>query len=239
MQKGQWGGTLSGHAFDLQDWALALPAPYDPWVEKWIIGGNERYVLRSSSFEQAQDSVAAWEGAKALTQKLNGAFAIYLRAQSLVIEGVAERMPDGVVRQHAIVAGVGIHARSRAAAISASTQIGPSTVQMWLELADNDGLVEDLLMHQSQAPNWYDLYKAYEVIRALCARGVSLPDRPWAPPKNDLSSFTHTANYYRHSQAHSARQSPPANPMGLDIAKEMIRVMATAVLTDLSKVTDP
>jgi hypothetical protein len=239
MDEGHWGGTLLGHDFDLQDWALALTPPYDPWIEKWIVGETERYVLRSSCFERAQDSVAVWESAKALAQKLNGAFAIYLRAQPLSIEGTAKRLPDGAIQQHAIVAVGSAHGRGRASAISASIQIGPSTVQTWLQLAENDDLIEDLLMHQAQPANWYDLYKAYEVIRALCARGTSLPERAWAPPKPDISSFTHTANYYRHSLAHPSRQSPPENPMRLETAGEMIRAMATAVLKDVSASSRP
>src|ERR1700721_315576 len=111
-----------------------------------------------------------------------------------MVESIAERRPDGGVGHH-IVFEVGAgYGRVRVGTISASRQKGPTTVQRWLELANQKDLVDDLLIHQSGEPNWYTLYKAYEVIRTLCGGQRALEKRAWCPPK--LQCFTHTANLY-------------------------------------------
>jgi hypothetical protein len=96
-------------------------------------------------------------------------------------------------------------------------------------------IASDLLIHQSEAANWYDLFKSYEVIKTLCGSQRDLEKRPWSPPENKLSNFRHTANSYRHSRAHPSREAPPLSPMPIEEAKEMIRTMADKVLQEKSK----
>lgn len=232
MSSRQWGGVLAGHPFDLQDWTEALPSPHEPWVERWDIGGVQRVLLRSTGFQRLEDSTAVWEATKLLTNRLNGAFATHRRAEPLTVEGVAERRPDGTIGQHVIMAVGAAHARARAGSLSAP-QVGPTEVQRWLQMADQNELVEDLLIHQSAPANWYDLYKSYEVIRRLCGGQRKLLKRSWSPPADTLSNFTHTVNSYRHSRAHSSREELPKDPMPFDEAKEMIRTMADKLLQEL------
>jgi len=44
----RWGVTLAGHPFDLAAWAQCLPPGFDPSVEREVLAGQERFVLRSS-----------------------------------------------------------------------------------------------------------------------------------------------------------------------------------------------
>jgi hypothetical protein len=225
-----WGALLSGHVLDLQDWRETLLPPHAPWAEQWIINNTPRLVLRSSDFDQFEDSLAVWNAAKLLTTRLNGAFAAHSNAEPLSVEGIAERRSDGTIGQHAIFAVGAAHARARAGSLSASAQIGPTAVQRWIELADQSDLVDDLLIHQSGEPNWYNLYKAFEVIRQLCGGQRALEQRPWCPP--ELSRFTHTANIYRHSSAHPSHNNPPATPMSLSEAMNIIRAMTNEAMKE-------
>jgi len=68
--------------------------------------------------------------------------------------------------------------------------------------------------------------------RKLCGNGTPLKERSWCPPEAQITAFTHTANFYRHSLAHPARRNPSKKPMLLFEATEMIRLMATGVLMD-------
>lgn len=234
MSTRQWGGVLIGHLFDLQDWTEELVAPHDPWVEKWEIGGTPRVLLRSVGFAQIEDGMVVFETAKLLTKRLNGAFATLRRGQPLAVEGVAERRPDGSIGQHTIFAVGSAQVRARAGSLSA-LPVGPTEVQQWLQLAQENNLVEDLLIHQSEPANWYDLWKSYEVIRKLCGGQHELTKRPWSPPKAKLENFGHTANSYRHSLAHSSREALPQNPMPIDEAKELIRTMADKLLQQMAR----
>ena len=227
------GAILSGHPFDLQDCLESLPLPHDPWVEKWKIGETECFILRSNGFAQLQDNTAIWEAAKLLTIRINGALAAFRKAELLTIDGIAERQADGTTTKH-IIFGVGsAHVRARAGAISPSPPAGPTLVQQWLDLANKNDLVEDLLMHLSVPPNWYDLYKAYEVIRGLSGGEKRLWARDWCPSDKTLSGFKHTANVYRHSLTHPSRQNPPSNPIPIYEAREMILSMAKHILQEL------
>jgi hypothetical protein len=204
-----------------------------------MVGDAERHVLRSKDFEDVPESQEAHERAAFLVARLNGAFATRTRAQPLLLQGVAEKLPDGTIRRHVVMAVAGVHARARAGAISFGNAAppAPSMIQAWVALADRDDLVDDLLVHQSQAANWYDLYKVFEDVRKLCdTAGKPLRQRNWCPPDAQITAFTHTANFYRHSLAHPARRNPPKKPMLLPEAAEMIRLMATGVLTERSSV---
>lgn len=108
--------------------------------------------------------------------------------------------------------------------------MGPTSVQRWLLLAGQSELVEDLLVHLSAAPNWYDLYKAYEVIKKLSGGLGPLKARSWCPPQQALSNFSHTANLYRHSPAHASRMASSSKPMELAEANDLIRTMACHVM---------
>lgn len=207
---------------------MLLP-PHEPWVERWLVGGAERAVLRSSHFDQLNNSVAIWEAAKLLAIRINGAFATHARSEPVAVEAVVERRSDGSIGLHAIVAAGSIRARSRVS-FSSSSPSGPTAVQQWLELADINELVEDLLRHQSAQPNWYDLYKAFEVVRKLCGGQRALEQRPWCPL--ELSEFTHAANFFRHSRAHSSHEKRPT--MTVDRAEQIVRALAAAVLVELS-----
>jgi hypothetical protein len=231
---GSWGAVLTGHTFDLQDWTDALGSPHEPWVEKWRIADIDRLVLRSTGFDQLADSTEVWETAKLLIVRLNGLFATLMRGQPLTIDGVAERHPDGYVDKHIVIAVGTAYARARAGSISTTLpQQGPTTVQRWFQLADRNELVEDLLIHMSAAPNWYDLYKSYEAIKNLSGGQRLLEKRSWCPPKDILSTFTHTANTYRHSLAHSARSNSPLTPMPIHKASDIVRSMANGILQEL------
>jgi len=236
MQARTWGGVLEGHTIDLADWREALIPPFDPWIELWVIGDSERHVLRSKGFEDVLDSQDAHARATILVAKLNGAFAIRTRAEPVILQGVADKSPDGTIRQHVVVALGGAQARGRAGAISSGNAAppAPSTIQTWLALADRDDLVDDLLVHQSKAANWYDLYKVFEDVKKLCDTGEPLKQRSWCPIDAQITAFRHTANFYRHSLAEPSQRNPPKKAMLLSEASEMIRLMATGVLMDLS-----
>lgn len=225
-----WGATLSGHAFDLQDWKESLLPPHEPWVEEWILNETSRLVLRSSIFENFTNGADVWNAAKALVVRLNGALAVHNRSQSLTVEGVMERRLDGSFGQHVIFAPGAAHGRTRVGGISTGPQIGPTSVQKWLELADRNELIDDLLMHQSGEANWHDLYKAYELVKELCGGQAGLEMRAWCPLR--LGLFRHTANLFRHSSAHSSHQNPPAQPMPLPEAVALVRTMTGFVLRE-------
>ena len=219
------GAVLGGHVFDLSDWGEALLPPDDPSIEKWPIGDTERFILNSRDFGDVNDLQEAYERASLLIAKLNGAFITRSDTQPVTLQRIAERSLDGTFRQMVSVTIAGAHARARAGSISFgnSATKGPSTVQKWIELSDRNGLVDDLLMHESKPSNWYDLYKVFEDVRKLCSQGLVLSKRSWCPPKRDLENFKHTADYFRHSLAHPARRNPPPTPMTLEEARTMVR----------------
>ena len=49
---------------------------------------------------------------------------------------------------------------------SEPTEPHPSDAEKWLELSADDPNVSEALHFLSRAPDWFDLYKAYEVVRS-------------------------------------------------------------------------
>lgn len=108
----------------------------------------------------------------------------------------------------------------------------PSLLPVQLQLATSDPTVDDALYFLQRAdPDWVELYKAYEIVRADVGK---IEDHSWAS-KRELSRFTGTANHPNAAgrTARHARMSTPAlpDPMTLQDARALIRRVVRAWIT--------
>lgn len=103
----------------------------------------------------------------------------------------------------------------------------------WLTLSESDDDVADMLMYLSREANWFDLYKAHEMITKLIGgqrQMLRQPRRAWVQKEKD-DQFYLTANWYWHS---SAEAKKPLVLMELNAAHKYIRDLVRRVLTSLS-----
>jgi len=96
----RWAVELTGHAFDVQDWAEALPPPGDPCGERQ----GETFILRWSGLESASTAGEVHERAPAILDQLNGAMFIARKSRPLRLTGgIIEFRPDGTRGRHVVM----------------------------------------------------------------------------------------------------------------------------------------
>ena len=230
-----WAVLLHGNDKDMNVWHNLLQQPYDPIVQQ--IPHIEGFILRCAEFTEMTSAGEVLERARIIIDDLNGALRVTSGAGRISFNGLAEVMTDGTIQRTAYIEGVHfIEFVSQIAMVTTGgtpSPPGPSLAQKWIQLAATNDIVADMLRHFGNEPSWYDLYKTYEGVQALCEDFVKSNKRPWTPSKPTLTLFRRTANYYRHGLPHEARKNPPSKLMHFDEAREMIRRMVYGIMTDL------
>jgi hypothetical protein len=171
-----WIGKLSGHEFDLADWQLVLKAPFDPTCERISHTESVIWVLRSRSFDNLQTPDEVRLRALALIERLNGALQVECRGEPLVFDGVGRIDEAGQIQLFQF-AEAHIRGRSRLSAVGQVLNPNgnivpppspdPSQAQRWLEAAESDDEIADMLTFAGRSDNWFDIYKALELAKRL------------------------------------------------------------------------
>jgi hypothetical protein len=226
---------------DIVTWAVELQGDQidrDAMV-RMFSQGDFRVVNEESSFGPATFLHSKWfdgvntvtevmDIARPLVAKMNGAMRVFNRSEALVPGRLVSIHRNGG-RGAAIVAGTG-HFRLRGATLSATgVVIGAdgkvkedadrrSVVRTWIELAQRDEHVADVLAFLSAEPGWFELYKAFEEVQASCGGRQPLYSEGtrWTT-KDDVNRFAMTAHHYRH-----ANSPLPDNPMTIDEARNWL-----------------
>jgi hypothetical protein len=101
-------------------------------------------------------------------------------------------------------------------------------MQRWLQAAQANDDVADLLRYIGSADNWYDLYKAFEMVEAIAGRLPKLR-RILGRDAARYRVARQTANFYRH-----ARVSRPLKIVSLKEARSVlvysVRIIAARIL---------
>lgn len=218
----RWGAAVTGHKFDLQDWADDLKGPFEPYVlmvarpdsppVTTLVGGDLRHCSTSEE---------AYVIAVSLVRRLSGLIGAHRNADRVQFDGIIEFMPDGSFVHHKY-ATASFRGRSRFSA--RGTAVGgspmpPEASYAQLALSTTSQALLDALEHFDRADNWPDLYKAFEALKSHVGDMTQLKALGFSGKKLDL--FSHTANsLFRHDR--SATQPPPSQPMEFREAKRLI-----------------
>jgi len=231
-----WGAVLEGHQFDLADWCEVLAAPYDPWVDVVDHAGAEIHVLRSAVLDDAADESDARLRALPLIEKLNGAALLSRNTESVNFGGIA-RIDNGRAVTIAKFASGDAAGRSRmkgyAVVLNSEGEIIPqvrtrSDPQRWIATAEGNDIVADLLVNLARANNWYDLYKAIELVQRLAGGQHALENR-LGSKEADWEGARLTANYFRHARAYR-----PAQLTDFAVAKRLVILVANEILRGIA-----
>ena len=228
--------VLSGNQSDLDDWAIAFPPPHEPWVEWKEIFGSRRLLLHSSEFaDLGSDELRRY--AMSMVDRLNGAVRASCKNGLVECFGVYEEFPNSKTGLRAYCE-TGTYVIAYADRAKYDPAIGPdgiSRAQRWYALARSNELVADLLRHLHKDASWFDLYKAYEDVSKLCGGDSALLSKPWGPSSKELRRFKHTANAFRHSVAHAAREKPPKSPMSIKDAASFLQQIVDGYIGETSR----
>lgn len=231
MEK-RWALALQGDGFDLEDAELLFRDGSAIKVEKVDdLAGRTWTALFAHAFEDAVSAADVNEMGRAIVDRLNGV--LFVRdpgRKPVTINAVLSWQtadppkPAGFVG-HGFLAGTfAARSRMRGSLSDACESVAPPMTPLppereWLSNSFTDTALEDVLTHLRGAPDWFDLWKAFEVMRAdiqdrSCKRPWHQTGVAW-PRKEEVDRFTGSVNHHRHSRAHPAARIPAAERMGL------------------------
>ncbi|MDN3564177.1 hypothetical protein QWZ14_07295 [Paeniroseomonas aquatica] len=207
-----WAYALQGDRTDLDD-AELLWTGDGPFRISRIQNplGEEYMALFADKFNGLSSAIEVENIASTVLHRINGLlFLRDIHRAPLRSAGILERLTDGTYARHAVVKGAVLVGRIR---IHGTGVVGDSYAaksphpveQAWLAQAMADNTLSDVLIFLQDAPGWFDLWKAFEMMRDdVQIRSNRLPwhktDVAW-PSQTAMDRFEQTANHYRHSRA--------------------------------------
>jgi hypothetical protein len=201
---------LEGHPFDLEQLRSAFDTGPLQVREIDLPNRGGTTVLRAREFDALPSGVEVQESARRIVAQLNGALFAADADRSVVRMGaIYARSRDGIWGQGTTYGSAAIEVgndrtRATAVVVGADGVPRPETEQKprqssWIALAEADGpdpnSVVDVLHALAGDPDWFDLWRVYELI---CGDQRALPN--W--PHDQVKWFTQTATRYRHSPSH-------------------------------------
>jgi hypothetical protein len=211
----RWAVALEGDAFDIED-ARDLFAQSDDVIQVRIIEvapDRNPTVLLAKEFESLTNSSEVFEASSRIFDFLNGIMFLRDVARKPLRPGaVHERQEDGrwsggTQYAKAVLAGRG-RARASTEVLrgpDSSPQLPPPPPPhtIWMTEATQDDTLADVLTFLRGEPDWFDLYKAFELMRDDISRklGQHKYEQMGWPAKTKLDEFSESAQVHRHSRA--------------------------------------
>jgi hypothetical protein len=217
-------------------WQHQLQPPFYPYVERVGDGEAGTWVLRSDLFDGLGNAEEVRGRAVPLIEQLNGAQRLGQDVQPVRFNGVGHIDDNGKLSITVFAEG---YAEGNAISIAVAEVrdaqgnliVAPpraSEMQRWLQAAQANDDVADLLRYVGSADNWYDLYKAFEMVEAI-AGDLHKLRKILGRDAARYRVARQNANFYRH-----ARESRPSEIVSLKEARSVlvhsVRFIATRVL---------
>lgn len=244
--KNRWGVALMGHKFDIAD-ALEYWGSSDGVVRIVRVQDN-RGAAVAGLFADGLDRLSAAaevaRHAQLLLDRVNGAlFVRNPRRQPIAIADVFEKAPleaPGVaVYQYRAVlqakaGGFRLRMRGALSAVATGGSAAPASVpreRYWIDASLSDHALGDVLIFLRGEPGWFDLWKAFEMMRDDVQRRANV--KRWErtsvawPAPDEMDRFEATANLHRHSRARRI-EKPAKGWMSLEEATPFVARLVDA-----------
>jgi hypothetical protein len=235
-QQFRWALQLSAPQLDIEDAIAWCGSNSDPTIRSLGSDAIPLFVLTSPQMEVLDNAREVEDVATRLLAIVNGVlFVLEPDRVPLASVGVVERRADGKWNHH--VTSVGVMAgRSRASAAGMAIVGGqpspqhtrPAPALRWSTAAQTDQVVSDVLRYLSRKPDWFNFYKAFELMRDDINQrtgGQHRHEQMGWPAKKRLDHFTLSAQVYRHAPPWDGGYTP-TNAMPLGEATRLVRALA-------------
>jgi hypothetical protein len=234
-----WAIELIGSRIDLDDFRLALKAPFSPWIEDYSTAEGTVHLLRSKNWEKLAEASHVFRDATRMIERLNG--------EALLLDNDAQPVKLGKImkfdangkRESIVFAITGElrvtlgNARAKARRIFVNDGPPPppeeSNTQRWCVEADNNEILSNLFSHLTRADNWFDLYKSAELLRRL-AKGERSLKKILSSDWKKWELVWRTANCHRHAPDPIKYPWPPS-PADLKESRQFILSIIPRLLT--------
>ena len=235
----RWALELTGEGFEIADATALYGENSDPEIQNLDAGERTITLLTSPQLDTLTSSDEVEQVARRLLGLVNGVlFVMEPSRVPLAPVGVRERKAEGGWIHYGRASA---HGRARARAVGVAIVGGvpspehmrPSPALRWSAEAQSDDGVGDVLKYLSGTPEWFNFYKAFELMREDINQRLGGQHRQeqigW-PAKDILDHFTCSAQVYRHSPAKWPQGYSPANAMHLREATQFIQSCAATWL---------
>jgi hypothetical protein len=226
----EWVVRLQGNNSDLQELSKSLNS-----AELCITEENDKFLLKSSSFNQLDDANEVKEKAEELLPLICGAArAAFRMRRQLVVDAVIKINDDGTREPINFLSDTVYPSSSTNLTITRNNgtveeihQADP--IPGWINIAQNDDNVAKVLRLMGKgAIDWVGLYRIYDVIEHDVGGIPNIVSNGWTS-RNQIERFRHTANSVgaigdlaRHGVE---RTMPPPNPMSFSEAESFINTI--------------
>lgn len=224
-----WAVYIRGSSIDLDDLRHSLKKPFDPWVEDVSQeAGDAGLVLRSSTWDALTEAREVNAQAGRMIAILNGAKPLQDRDSKPFEMGGLVRFDEIGNRHYVLITGTG-NIRLEGCRLRASGVVGDgpptppqeSELQRWIKAAEIDEYRAELFVHLGRLDNWFDIYKAAELLKKIVGGHHALEKALAKTGEWDLmDKVWQTANYNRHAPGLSNRLPKP--PAELDEARQYL-----------------
>jgi len=227
--------ALEGDRIDLDEACFWFGTHGNIRVCNIHIPPNDKTVLLSTEFDKLADDGQIYSSAHRILDHINGLlFLDDVQRKPIIPQGVVHRRADNGnwgVTIH--LAAVHINVRSRVRVRSgASEQLAPPRATRLLQEAARDDVVAEVLTFLRSAPDYFELYKAFERMKADIEDrlGGGSPSRIGWPGSRRLAHFTQSATVYRHARHKWPRNYDMTKAMSLRDARKFVRELAAVWL---------
>lgn len=231
MVSAGWALELRGSRVDLDDVREKLKPPFDPWVEEYGEGGENMLLLRSNAWKGLASTGDMMAEAARLIDHINGALLLEDANAQLISHGITLCFGEDGGRLPVVIAakanitlkGFRVRARGVVGAGSPEEEPSASIMQVRLQKADKEPIMSDLLTFITRADNWFDLFKAMELVERLIggeARAQAI--------SSEWKRVRQTANRHRH--APSPKHTLPRNPPQVPEARAVLLAVASTAV---------
>jgi hypothetical protein len=225
-----WAVEIHGEQIDVNDLRAVLIPGFDPWIENY----EDKVLIRSKQFANLVEAGEVAASAGLLLRMLHGAVLLEQSDARAVSVGEIFKFGSGGTREQIAIKGAAniemasARARGYATVLRADgTREKPreSKTQKRLRAAVTSTAKADLLVHLARSDNWYDLYKAMEIVRGLkggerqliaaLAQDWVQWDRVWKE-----------ANHHRHAASVGPTTRPASPPSFNDAFSFVLQTIA-------------
>jgi len=239
-----WAMAVEGAKIDVND-AVSLFNDHPDISIRYTTGSDDSplLVLTSPQLDALEQAHQVQETADRLLALVNGAlFVLEPAREPLRGCGIRRRRHNGTWDDHIVIAAAFMMLRSRSSATfigaalvdgkEAPEALRPPPATRWITAAQLDQVIADVLCYLNAEPDWFTLYKAFEMMRRdINCRlgGQHRQEQAGWPPKTELDHFTLSAGVYRHAPPWDGDYTP-AIAMPLHAARRFVQKLASSWL---------
>jgi hypothetical protein len=227
--------ALDGEQIDFDDACMFFSEDIGIQIKRLHIPPNDKVVLLADDLNGLTDDGQIYSSAKRLVDLVNGV--LFLQDPNRVplsVQGIIHRQAANGKWGVTIYATGFASGRSRAR-FNNGVPGEPTAQALLLQRASKNEVASDVLTHLSGKPEWFDLYKAYELMRADIKkrfRKQGAAKIGW-PGKPRISYFTQSAQVYRHAKTDWPKGFSPQSAMSLRDARSFTQALCNLWLKSL------